>query len=999
MTSRSQDWRAELTPEVRKKVVKKIVENLSNHDQVQQPSYDAEFLERLTNIAAQFEDKIFRNSASKESYMYSIGKKMGSFASIKSEASKTTGLGQTLIANDADQSSEKNAMAQFSQHLVGNNLVEQNMQPNISPSFQKEMPVSQSSDQKLMSQFQKQEVQNTSKSFVNQPDILNRQPHRRQHHVTSQTTQNPFSQLPSVTTQYRQSPIAQPSNSSMFQQNQQLRQQHDASEQPKWSVPQQNILSSIQQPLGQQRDVSGMQLQQKMAGSQPFIFNAQSHQSSSSVIQQPGVTASEQKVQKITQPAQLHQILGSQKQSGLLQEGIQPRPQTSASFHQQRSIADQQKLFQSQRSFAGPSSASVEPKSSSQLANTSDGHDEVYKKRFLPLTRISSFPFQLQEFKQQYGPQIESLHKSLKSLLDKATDAQQFEKYQKNVIWLERLMPILSLQRNQMVNNCKEKLESAQDALMKFVNLFRKKSTPSVEQQTELSLPPSGQSQISQPPQSWNGKVQFPPVNLTMTNGLGSSSSTISSMQSRVPTSRPSFFSSLQYSSGMGLEQRNGPSMLQQSARKTGQNFAGALQNANLSGYNIMNAFDSPLTHHSRLSQNLEQQMQKQTIQNKKDQMLMRNSQTYVTPATESPENLHQTLPTTIHQSHSSSSRKSQLSSAHIDQQTLPLASPASAPLTPTSTYVSLNQVDNQTQSQNQSTASGTPGISASPIVEEFTSPLNTSRTNPFQRFLLAVQSLSPEVLNAAVHDIDSVVNVVDKIAGGVAEGHSKAAIGEDLVSEAGFHVQEWNLGSQKLGIYEKEMEKQFSSMTWDTVGQPMNWTSDSDSTTTSRFNKPRVKPSKDLLDEIRRANKRLIETLVEIDSTKDDSLSAEDREGTIIKCTYTPVSLSGDFKSMSSSPFPVLTLRVLVTPEYPNTSPVILDKLPVGLSKEPEDLSEKTKLKFSAALRKLSEPISLLQLAKTWNACCRAMLLEFVKPFGGTFSSVYGQWEDCLPA
>ncbi|KAG6771122.1 hypothetical protein POTOM_022468 [Populus tomentosa] len=1013
MATQSQDWRAALTPEVRQKVVNKILANMSNHYQMIKPSSDPEFLTRLTNSAVQFEDRTFRISATKildcdlqESYVYTIGKKMNSFGPIKSEASKTTGknssgLGQTSIANDGGQSSETNAGTRFSQRLVGTNFVEQNMQPNISFNSRREMLGSQSSDQKLKYQLQQQEfqdgilkdkVQNTSKSFVIQPDILNRHPHQRQQHVTSQNTQNQFSQPPSVTTQYRQTPFAQPSNSPMFQQNQQLGKQRDGSEQLQWSIPQQNVLPSFQQPLGQQRDVSRMQLQQKMAGSQPFIFNAQSHRSSSPMIQQPGVSASEQEVHKITQPGQLHQILGSQKQSGLSQEGIQRKPQTSASFHQQRSIADQQKLFQSQISFAGSSSASLEPKSSGQLANTADELDEAYQKdldrtndgtlslyyglvvcqRFLPLIRISSFPLQLQCFKLQYGPQLKKLYIYFKSLLDKATDPELVRKNMKQVIWIEKAMQVFSLQRNQMKNASKEKLETTKDAIVKYVNLFRQKRVASVEQQAELSLPTSGQSQISQPPQSWNGKLQFPLVNLTMTNGLGNSSPT-SSMQSRVPNSQPNFVSSLQYSSGMGLEQKNGPSMFQQSARKTGQNFAGSPQNNNFFSNSNVNAFDSPFTHYTRVLQNPGQQMQKQTIQLKKEQILMRNSQSCATPAIESTEKLHQLrIPTTTNQLYSSSPRKSQLSSAQIDQQNFPSAS---TPLTPTSRYVALAQVDSQTQSQNQSTATDTPGISASPLLEEFTSPSNASDTNqPFQRLLRAVESMSPGVLSAAVQDIDSVVNMVDKIAGGLAEGHSRAAIGEDLVSET------------RLCIYEREMEQKFNAMTWDTVGQPMHRKSDFDSTATPKLNNLRIKTNKDLLDEIRRVNQRLVETLVEVDSTEDDSILPESSKGTIIKCSYTAVSLSGDLKSVFIS-----------DADYPNTSSVIFDKLPVGCE-EPEDLSEKTKLRFSTALRNLSESMSLLEIAKTWDACCRAVLLEFVKPFGGgCFSSRYGKWEDFL--
>ncbi|KAJ6426060.1 hypothetical protein OIU84_026608 [Salix udensis] len=262
MTSQGQDWRAELTSEVRKKVVEKIVGNLRNHYQMQASS-DREFVNRLTNIAVQFEEKTFRNSATQGSYAYTIGKKMGSFAgaTVKSEASQTTGKnpsgpGQTSIVHDAGQSSETSALEQFSQYLVGNNSFEHNTQPNMSPNFQSEVPGSQSSDQKLMYQSQQQEfqdqvmkdkVQNTSKRFVIQNDIHNRQPHQRQKHVTSQTTQNLYSQPPSASPQYQQSSFAQPSNSTMLvQQNQQLRRQHDASEQRHWSMPQQNVLDIIQ---------------------------------------------------------------------------------------------------------------------------------------------------------------------------------------------------------------------------------------------------------------------------------------------------------------------------------------------------------------------------------------------------------------------------------------------------------------------------------------------------------------------------------------------------------------------------------------------------------------------------------------------------------------------------------------------------------------------------------------------------------------------------------
>ncbi|KAJ6749563.1 hypothetical protein OIU85_000225 [Salix viminalis] len=799
----------ELTSEVRKKVVEKIVGNLRNHYQMQASS-DREFVNRLTNIAVQFEEKTFRNSATQGSYAYTIGKKMGSFAgaTVKSEASQTTGKnpsgpGHTSIVNDAGQSSETSALEQFSQYLVGNNSVEQNTQPNMSPNFQSEVPGSQSSDQKLMYQSQQQEfqdqvmkdkVQNTSKRFVIQNDIHNRQPHQRQKHVTSQTTQNLYSQPPSASPQYQQSSFAQPSNSTMLvQQNQQLRRQHDASEQRQWSMPQQNVLTSFKQPLGQQRDVSEIQHQQKMAGPQSVILNSQLRHSSSHMIQQPGITASEQKVQKITQPVQLHQIMGPQKQSGLSQGGIQPRSQTLASFHQQRSIADQQKLFQSQRPFAGSSSASAEPKSSNQPANTADGHDEGYQK--------------LQDFKQQYWPPMEYLYKKLKSLRDMETDPDQAMRYKKQVIWIEKSMQIFSLQRHHMANASKEKLQMTQQAIVKFVNCFWKKSTTSVQQQSDLSLQNSGQSQISQPPLNRNEKIQFHPVNSTVKN-----------------------------------------------AKKV------ALQLWNLQKICINHCYQ----------------------------------QLYINCTPVLLGNLSSLL-------------------------LLPLP-PSSLQLQNMSHLTKFIARHGVTTNPLQAAHLGyqPPLYSKSTLAP----PTHLTQTQPFQRLLQAVKSLSPDVLRAAVHDIESVVNVVDKIAGGAADSHSKGAI-------------------------EKDTEHQFTAMASDTIGLPMDWTSDFDSTASSRFNKLRTEPINDLLNEIRRVNQQLVETTVHVDSTEDDSLP-EASEGTIIKCSYTAVAVGGDFKSSFSSPmFPDLTLRLLVPADYPNSSPIIVDILPSSLSKEPEDLSEKTKIEI----------------------------------------------------
>jgi len=96
----------------------------------------------------------------------------------------------------------------------------------------------------------------------------------------------------------------------------------------------------------------------------------------------------------------------------------------------------------------------------------------------------------------------------------------------------------------------------------------------------------------------------------------------------------------------------------------------------------------------------------------------------------------------------------------------------------------------------------------------------------------------------------------------------------------------------------------------------------------------------------------------------------------------------------------PIQPLRLLVPSNYPNCSPILLDKFPVEVSKEYEDLSVKAKSRFSISLRSLSQPMSLDEIARTWDVCARAVISEHAQQSGGgSFSSKFGTWENCLSA
>jgi len=95
----------------------------------------------------------------------------------------------------------------------------------------------------------------------------------------------------------------------------------------------------------------------------------------------------------------------------------------------------------------------------------------------------------------------------------------------------------------------------------------------------------------------------------------------------------------------------------------------------------------------------------------------------------------------------------------------------------------------------------------------------------------------------------------------------------------------------------------------------------------------------------------------------------------------------------------PIMPLRLLVPAGYPKCSPVLLDKFP-DEQRNSDDLSSKAKSKFGILLRGLAEPMSLREIARTWDACARKVIEEYAqKTGGGSFSSSYGRWESCVGA
>ncbi|KAL6501468.1 hypothetical protein OROGR_026601 [Orobanche gracilis] len=110
---------------------------------------------------------------------------------------------------------------------------------------------------------------------------------------------------------------------------------------------------------------------------------------------------------------------------------------------------------------------------------------------------------------------------------------------------------------------------------------------------------------------------------------------------------------------------------------------------------------------------------------------------------------------------------------------------------------------------------------------------------------------------------------------------------------------------------------------------------SDGESTGASSIKRPRIEELTIALEEeLREINQRLIDTVVYISEDVDPTAVAagDGGEGTIVKCSFGAVALSPNLKSQyaSAQMSPIQPLRLLAPYNYPNCSPILLDKFPV---------------------------------------------------------------------
>ncbi|MCL7036489.1 hypothetical protein MKW94_006318 [Papaver nudicaule] len=320
-----------------------------------------------------------------------------------------------------------------------------------------------------------------------------------------------------------------------------------------------------------------------------------------------------------------------------------------------------------------------------------------------------------------------------------------------------------------------------------------------------------------------------------------------------------------------------------------------------------------------------------------------------------------------------------------------------------------------------QSIAIGTPGISASPLLEDCinaesnqdggTAPViipEKPALTPTERLLKAVESISSKALSASMDDIGLAVSMVDGFAASRPGEGSRYSIPEDLVATTGMHVKAMNFGLINDSSLKKKLKRCYSTES-SLNAMPSDYTENDSSkkvnnfevseqlrsTATSGIKRSRVEMGRALQEEIGDINYRLINTVLDISNEDMNLMSAtgEDVEGRIVNCKFSPIGNSAKM-------FPVLPIRFLVSGNYPYCSPILIDKLSADQSNEYGNLLTKATIKFNTSLRCMSEPISLKEMAKSWDSCANAVFLEYAQQNGGgSFSTRYGTWEKCVTA
>ncbi|KAK7830805.1 mediator of rna polymerase ii transcription subunit 15a [Quercus suber] len=941
-------------------------------------SSDPNSLNRFTNIAAQVEEKIFRYATTKDVYLKGICKKMAlmdnsSSSIVASSSSQGTEFSEADATGD---SSRLQNVPEFAHNVMGNSVDQ--LQPIIATT-KSEMSSSQPLQLVVSQPDQPQQLQNHHLQRL----YNNHLPQKQQ--SVSQKIQQHMQQKISSQQLHQQLPQQQ-SSATLSNWNQQFTEQINTLEQQQNSLSQGYKSNTFQQPYGLPSNVSGALQLQKVVAPQSNVLKLLSHQPPTPMLRPVEVTAAQHEVPQTSQSTQFHQLQGSPMKLNLSEENMPQMLQTSAVLFKSQNVIDQQKQIQSQRVLHEVSTASLGSSAPNELTNVATWYDWAYQK--------------LQSVRENC---LEDLERLQKTAVDMFQQAQNPENFKKSIISIGKMITFLKLPRSDIVRFSEQKFQGYLQAILLFVyhsNMKNKNSAPAQQQAQQLQF--SGcKSQPSQLQHNKNVRPHFHPEKLpSRSTPIGISP--LSEIEQGFPNSQPTMINSLQSGSQVRLEKRNVFSPLQHDyPTPVHQAITGSSKQKKFSHNSSLNTLDSTINSFQKSSTIIAFQQQKQ----------------HKIHQTMQPQNLTQVFTEDAQPSISSGFLQHchSIDSEHPDQ-TQPPRNPVQFHSTSQIYQSSSLQVSQQNLGSPLSKA-GTVFPSATPVDLEkrpsSVSVLSNSDCNqqtaapkqPLKRLLKAVESVSQKALSASVQEIDM-------IAGTTIDNVSKGSVGGGLACRMICQIKARNYRLQNRHVFADKVKHQINYMAHKATLLSANEIcsfkrladdlSDLDSTARYQIKRPRIEPKNELQNEIKCINQQLVETMIDLDST-EDLASTVTGEGTVIRCSYSAVALSQNLKLLyaSSHILPVLSLWLLVPADYPNSSPTIFDGMTVRWShdnKESKELSENAKLKFSIVLRILSEPMSLGEMARTWEFCAREVFLENAQHIGGEcFSSRYGRWENCI--
>ncbi|XP_047340882.1 mediator of RNA polymerase II transcription subunit 15a-like isoform X2 [Impatiens glandulifera] len=961
---------------------------------------------------------VFRQQQQQQQQTSMIHQQQNTVQSMQQQQSNATNMRQTSMIRPQQQTVQS-----MQQHQLSNAT---NMQQNLT------------GQQNSISDMQQQQQRMLSQQ--------NNLPNMQQQRLTSQTNNLPnmrHQQMNSLNNAVRlpqQSLVTQSGSSNMLtnQHTLQMMQQSKVPLQPQSQHGNTTVFPSLGQPsshqsMAQIQSQTG-QLQQQLGMQQ----QPSSHQSMTQIQPQTGqlqqqLSMQQQQQLSMQQQQQLgmqhQQQLGMQQQPNLVQRDMQQRLQTSGPLLQQQNKIDPQKHL----ALSEASSTSLDSTVQKGTANSEDWQEETYQK--------------IKAMKDAYLSDLVEMYQRISAKLqqhDPVSEPSQNEQSEKLLLFktmVERIIVLLQIPKCNVLPVYREKLPLYEKQIINVL-------ASNKPQYKQGSTMPPGQQPGQYQMQSMQQQTHDNQINAQLQQtGVQNSMSTIP--QNSMTDQGNHLNNMLEVS--VGSLQQNPMSAPQQANLNTLQpNFSSVQSNASMlpsqkmlqtKPLNQQRQMQQQLVHRQiqqeQQTQQLNQQKQAQFQSQQMSQMNEINDlnlRQQLAPISGIQRSAYQHLQTKSNTSKfpisspqilqtAASPQVLQQPSPQIDQQNIlssltrtgtplqstnsPLIVPSpSTPFVPSPMPGDSEKVGSGVGNIRQSLAIGTPGISASPLLESTSQEIHANASTvvsgksnvtelPMDRLIRVVKSMSPSALSDSVSDIGSIVGMFDGIAGSAPGNGSRAAVGEDLAAMTKFRLQANNISMQDGFPGTRKMKR------YTTASSVIsNEDSDSDSVATSYFKRPRLADNHSLLEEIREINEQLIDTVVDISDEKLDHTADPAEGGTIVKCSYSAVSLSPTFKSQYASHqmLSIQPLRLLVPQNYPNCSPIFLDKFLTEPSKESEDLSVKAQLRFSIHVRNLSQPMSLGEIAKTWDLCSREVIIEYAQQNGGgTFTSKYGSWGNGL--